>query len=145
MGSFNFFINLKLDNDSLAILDDKYKTNSLYQAAFYYGKTLGDKNNGYNAGISSVIDNFIPANRLIYNFLSTIKFGNASIFIKTGGVERTFDFEKQSDFICFMYKVWEQKIISTYKQFGVILLDNNKYCKYRNKLYKKYYKKIQFD
>ena len=135
MGSWNFFIELKVESTELNVLTNAY-INSIYQKAFYFGIS----ENTYNVGISSVMDNFLPANHLIYEFLSLIAYKEFSI--RTNNIERIFDFKNKADFISFMYNTWEQKIDSTYQQFGVFLMPIDNYYKHRNKLYKKYYQKL---
>ncbi len=140
MSSWNYYINLKINEQTFDNMVFEYNQNSAYQAAFHFGKIEGGSSDGYNVGIISVIDNFLPANHLIYNFLS--HYISCDLYIKTNGVEHRYDFSKKSDFIKFMYEVWENKIDFVYDQLGVMVINHKQYHKTRNKLYKKYYVRI---
>lgn len=142
MGIWNFFIDLNVELEDATTLLQEYENSHLYQNVFHYGIVSVQAKSEYAAGISSVIDNFLPANNLIYSFLSREKERNGSFYIRTGEVVRLFDFEKKSEFINFMYNTWESSIDMAYKKVGVIIIDQNQYLKNRNRLYKKYYKKL---
>ena len=140
MGSWNYYIEIKTDRITLDRMISEYEKNQTYQEMFYFGKCEYGFNDGYNAGFVSVIDNFLPANHVIYNFLSN--YLSCGLYIRTNGIERTYDFTRKSDFIKFMYDVWESKIDFVYDQLGVIVINHKRYHKIRSKLYKKYYIKI---
>lgn len=142
MGAWDFFVDIKVTPDDAKRLLQEYNSNKLYQSIFHFGIDSEWLDGEYNAWISSVIDNFLPANHLTFRFLSEIKENTGSFPIKTYKTERLFDFERKSDFINFMYNAWEQRIDLAYRQVGVIILDPKKYDKTRNKLYRKYYKKF---
>lgn len=142
MGSLDFFINIKIESGDANMLLQEYKRNALYQSAFHYGIIEEWLHSEFNAGISSVIDNFLPANILIYRFLSQLQDTKDGFQIETLEIQRPFDFENKSDFVNFMYNIWEEKIDLAYQQFGVIVIDHKQYYKIRNKLYKKYYIKF---
>lgn len=141
MGCFDFYIELKIELNDANILLQEFKSNDLYKEAFHYGIFVEWLNSEFNAGISSKIDNFLPANTLIFRFLSLLKETNKSFKMKTYEVERNFDFANKAEFINFMYSTWEKKIDSAYEK-GTILISSHKYYKVRDKLYKKYYKKL---
>lgn len=140
MGSWNYYIEIKTDKITLDRMISEYETNQAYQEAFYFGKVEDGFQDGYNAGFASVIDNFLPANHLIYNFLSN--YLPCNLYVRTNGIERAYDFTQKSDFIKFMYDSWKSKIDSVYDQLGVIVLNHKRYHKIRSKLYRKYYIKI---
>ena len=140
MGSWNYYIEIKTDKITLEHMIFEYEKNQTYQEMFYFGKFEDGFGDDYNAGFVSIIDNFLPANHLIYNFLSN--YLPCSLYIRTNGIEFTYDFTKKSDFIKFMYDAWESKIDFAYDQLGVIAINYKRYHKIRNKLYKKYYIKI---
>lgn len=142
MGAYDFFINIKTEKDNAYSLLQDYNNNEIFQAAFHCGIPNQWVENGYNVGISAVIDSFLPANLLIFKFLSAYNRKETNFYVKTRGVERIFDFEKQIDFLNFMYSVWEDKIDVYYKQMGGILLSHKNYYRTRNKLFKKYYIKL---
>lgn len=140
MGSWNFYIELKADDDTIKDMLYEYTKNTVYQTAFYFGYIENDYNDEYKMIFVSVIDDFLPVNHLIYSFIS--HYMCDKIYIKTNNIKRIFDFEKKSDFVKFMYDTWEDKIDFVYGNLGVILIDYKKYYKVRNKLYRKYYKKF---
>lgn len=140
MGSWNYYIEIKIDRITLDRMISEYEKNQTYQEMFYFGKCEDGFNDDYNAGFASVIDNFLPANHLIYNFLSN--YLSCNLYIRTNGIELTYDFTQKSDFIKFMYDAWESKIDFVYDQLGVIVINLKRYHKIRSKLYKKYYIKI---
>lgn len=140
MGSWNYYIDLKVDKSILEDMIYKYQQNKTYQAAFYFGKKDESFSNNYNAGFMAVIDNFLPTNHLIYNFLSL--YASHDLYIRTNRIERIYDFTRKSQFVKFMYDVWEKKIDFAYESLGVIVLDYKQYYKIRNRLYKKYYMRI---
>jgi len=142
LGVWDFHINLKIGTNDANSLLKVYNSNELYQSAFHYGIVVEWLENEYNVGISSVIDSFLPANSLIFQFLSTSSGEHPNYYIKTRDVERSFNFDRKADFINFMYNVWEDKIDAYYKQMGGLLLDHRNYYKIRNRLFKKYYKKL---
>jgi len=142
LGTYEFFINIKTGKDDASSLLQDYNNNEVYQAAFHCGILDQWVENGYNVGISAVIDSFLPVNLLIFKLLSAHNREDTVFYIKTRGIERIFDFEKQIDFFNFMYNVWEDKINVYYKQMGGILLSHKNYCRTRNKLFKKYYMKL---
>lgn len=144
MGVFDFYINMKVEPDATAILLKEYKSNNIYHETFHFGIIADSVDNEFNAGISSIIDNFLPANILIYAFLSKIKKRNREILIQTRGHERLFDFCSKPDFIGFMYGVWEDKIDFVYQRYGTIILNPTSYYRIRNKLFNKYYKRYSF-
>ena len=140
MGSWNYYIEIKIDGQTLNRMISEYKQHQTYQEVFYFGKSEDGCSEGYSAEIISIIDNFLPANHLIYNFLS--KYHSYGLCIKTNDIERTFDFIQKSDFIKFMYDIWENKIDFVYDQLGVIAIKYKQYHKIRSKLYKKYYTRV---
>lgn len=93
MGSWNFYIDLKVDSDDANALLQEYISSDLFQSAFSYAMFPEWMDRNFNVGISGVIDNFLPTNNLIYKFLS--KFKKGSLYIRTNGVERFYDFEKK--------------------------------------------------
>ena len=137
MGVFDFIIDIKTEEEIICFFNKEYGRNSLYQRAFYFNSFADNEDTKFNAGISSVLDNFLPANHLIYNFLSSAE--SKQIYIRTNGDERVFDFNCKSDFISYMYARWEKRLDAQYKQFGTILLDVKKHRQIRDKLYTKYY------
>mgnify|MGYP000082222549 FL=1 len=142
MGAWDFYVNLKIDASDAYALLAAYKNNALYQNAFHYGIAQNSAADEYNAGITSVIDSFLPANILIFSFITENLNKKSDFQIKTLDIERDFDFEKKVDFINFMYNAWEEKIDAYYKLFGGVLLNHNDYVKARSKLYRKYYIKF---
>ena len=140
MGSWNFYIELKANDFIIKNMLREYTENTVYQSSFYFGHIESDYEDEYKMIFVSVIDNFLPVNHLIYNFLSHYMYDK--IYIKTNNIKHIFDFEKKSDFVKFMYDTWESKIDFVYDNLGVILINYKKYYKVRNKLYRKYYKKI---
>ena len=142
MGIWDFFIDLKIELNDATTLLDEYENSNLYRNIFHYGIIADEAKSEYIAGISSIIENFLPANNLIYSFLSQGKKRNGNFYIRTGGIERLFDFEKKSEFINFMYNTWETNIDIAYKNVGVIIINQNQHLKIRNKLYKKYHTKL---
>lgn len=142
MGMESFYINLRINKEEAVTLLEEYHANNLYQNAFSFSLYKDDSNSEFGACITSLIDNFLPANCMIYKFLSFLKLKQTTFSINTRKIEQEFNFEKKKDFIFFIYSVWEEAIDHTYKQFGALLLSQQRYYKTRNKLYKKYYKKI---
>lgn len=142
MGACDFYISLKIEEDAANQLLKTYSRNELYKSAFYYGIAVEQVENKYIAGISSVIDSFLPACSLIFQFLLTGIGENPHFYVKTRDVEQLFDFEKKADFINFMYNAWEEKIDMYYMRMGGLLLDQRNYYEARRKLFKKYYKKF---
>lgn len=140
MGSCEYYIDLKIDANTLDKMIFEYNGNLIYQTAFSFGALKDIGEDGFNAGFSSVVDNFLPATHLIYGFL--LRFITNKSCIRANGIKHLFDFASKADFVMFMYSAWETKIDFTYEHFGVLLLDNRKYYKIRNRLYKKHYKKI---
>ncbi len=140
MGVFSFYIDIKADENVLNSLMNIYNANPLFQTAFHFARFTDEYDGKFNAGISSYIDNFLPANHLIYKFLSSVDV--KCIYMKTNGIERNFDFPQKSDFISFMYTSWENRLDYAYRQYGTILINVKKYRQSRNKLYWRYYKKI---
>lgn len=140
MGSWNYYIEIKADKPTLDRMVFEYSQNPTYQEAFHFGTLESSYSDGYNAEFVSIIDDFLPANHLIYNFIS--HYVSCNLFIKTNGIECIYDFAKKSDFIKFMYDAWESKIDFVYDQLGVIMVKYKRYHKTRNKLYKKYYMRI---
>ena len=140
MGSWNYYIEVKADNETLQRMISEYEQSQIYKKMFFFGKCKDGYGDGYNAGIMSVIDNFLPSSHLIYSFLSSYII--CDFYIKTNGIERIFDFTRKSDFIKFMYDAWEDKIDFVYDQLGVIAIDCARYHKVRSKLHRKYYIRI---
>lgn len=140
MGSWNFYLELKTDTITLNNMIREYNQNSTYQTAFHFGIIEGYCKTGFNTGFSSVIDNFLPENHLIYNFLS--HFVSCHSYIKANEIEHMYDFSEKSDFIKFMYDAWETKIDFVYEQLGALVINHKQYYKTRDKLHKKYYKKF---
>ena len=137
MGVYNFFIDLKLEERYIDMLKQEYQNSDIYQKAFHFNQLSNDIYTDYNAGISSVLDNFLPSNHLIYKFLCSCNC--KKIYIRTNEIERLFDFETKSDFISFMYTSWEKKLDCAYHECGTFMIDVKKYRIVRNRLYKKYY------
>lgn len=133
MGVLNYYIDIVAESDTLYALQNEYAYNTKYQEAFTFGITMSDSQVKERGGISSFIDNFLPANNLIFELLSNFK---TRIRIKTNGVEVPFNFNKKAEFICFMYSAWENEIDHAYKEYGTILLPPKKYYKVRNRLCK---------
>lgn len=127
--------------DAYSLLE-VYRNNALYQSAFHFGIAPKWAEDDCNVGISSVIDSFIPANILIFEFITENIDKKTNIHIKTLDIERAFDFEKKVDFINFMYNAWEEKINAYYKLTEAMLLNQNDY-KVKNMLYGKYRPKFQ--
>ena len=140
MGSWNYYIEIKTDKSTLDRMIFEYKQNRTYQEVFRFESFEDWCDDGYNAGFEAIIDNFLPTNYLIYNFLS--RYISCDLCIKTNGVKRKYDFIKKSEFIKFMYDVWEEKIDYVYDQLGVMVIKNKQYHKTRSKLYKKHYVRI---
>lgn len=140
MGALDFYIDIKADESALNSLMNIYNSNPLFQTAFNFARFTNEYDIKFNAGISSVIDNFLPANHLIYKFLSLVNV--KCIYIKTNGIEHNFDFPQKSDFISFMYCSWESRLDDAYRQYGTVLINVKKYRQSRNKLYWRYYKKV---
>lgn len=141
MSSWNYYIEVKANEELLNHMILEYNKNSTYKKVFHFGVIQNSCNDSYTVGFVSTIDNFLQANYLIYNFLFNYIAHN--LYIKTNGTECIFNFTKKSDFIKFMYDAWESKIDYIYNQLGVIIIDYKQYPKIRNKLYKKYYIKIE--
>ena len=139
MGSLDYFIEIRTDSSTLNNMIQEYSRNSIYQSAFFFGKN-NDDCDGMSAGFIVAIDNFLPANHLIYDFLTN--YISCDLHIETNGNKRKFDFGKKRDFIKYMYDIWERKIDFAYENFGAIIINHKNYYKQRNKLYRKYYKKI---
>ena len=95
MGTWNFTIDLKINTEDINTLIHEYRKIS-YQQAFHFGVLENSEDDEFKAGISSVIDNFLPSNHLIYNFLSTID-TKERIYIKTREIIKIFDFEKNQN------------------------------------------------
>ena len=140
MGAWNYYIEIKADKQILDDMLSSYEQNKAYQTAFNFAKKDGSCLNGYNAGIEAVIDNFLPANHLIYKFLAP--YVSCNLCIKTNEIERAYDFTQKADFIKFMYDAWEQNIDSAYERLGTMVVNHKRYYKLRNRLYKKYFIKI---
>ena len=140
MSIWHYYIELKADPVTVENMISVYNDNMEYRDTFVFEAASDENEDGYSAGISSIIDNFLPANYLIYNFLS--RFSSCGFSIKTNNIERIYDFVGRADFIKFMYDSWQPQIDFLYSQFGTIVINYKDYSKVRNKLYKKYYKKI---
>lgn len=142
MGSLNFNIRLKIEHDVAYNLLREYENSDLYKETFYYGILVDWLKSDYIAEITSNIDSFLPANTLIYYFLCSQSIQECSLIINTQGEDHLFDFETKSEFICFMYKVWENRIDDIYHRYGTIILNPKTHIRTRNKLFKKYYKRL---
>lgn len=140
MGSWHYYIDIKVDEKTLEEMLSEYEQNQVYQQIFYFGKRETTCEKEYNAGIASVIDNFMPANYLIYRFLSN--YGNCNLWIRANDSECAYNFAERKSFMAFLYEAWESKINFAYSQMGVIALNYKNYYKIRNKLYRKYYIRI---
>lgn len=141
MGVWHFYIDLNVDAEVLDAMLSEYRCNNVYKRVFSFCKITDESSfEGYNAGIESVIDNFLPAIYMIFDFLS--EYARSGIRLKTNEKIAVFDFDKKSDFLKFMFEAWEEKISSMYENFGVLAVDYKEYYKTRNRLYKKYYVKI---
>lgn len=139
MGAFEYYIQIRTDKITAEHMVSEYEKNSLCQRLFSL-KSETDSCDGYNVQLKAVIDNFMPANHLIYNFLSNYQ--SSGLHIRTNNIEQPYDFVKRADFIKFMYDTWQEKISCAYAQFGVMTINNRKYYKVRNRMYYKYYVKI---
>ena len=141
MGALDFHVSINIKHDVGMILFNEYTDNSLYRDVF--SLDIKDEEDTCSINIVAKIDNFMFANTLIYTLVNKIlSKTNSEAYISTKGLKRHFAFESKTDFFCFMYSVWEDRIDSMYRQFGTIVLPNKSYYKDRNKLYKRYYKKI---
>ena len=92
MGIWNFYIDVKCCPEFIDFLEKEYRNNSFYQRCFHFSRLPDGWSQDYSGGISSVIDNFLPANHLIYNFLSSHEY-EKNFYIKSNGTERVFDFD----------------------------------------------------
>lgn len=140
MGAFNFYLDIKIAQNAVNDVAEAYQRNSLYVRAFHFGVVSNSEEEKYNAGISALLDNFLPATMLIYEFLAAVRQINGIFSFRTNNCERQFDFESQQEFVIFMCTVWFEKIKYSYGQFGTIVLDHKNYIKTRNRLFKKHYK-----
>ena len=140
MGSWHYYIDIKVDEKTLNEMILEYEQNQIYRQVFFFGKRENECEKEYNAGIVSLIDNFMPANYLIYDFLSNYR--NRNLWIRANDSKCMYSFIDRKSFILFLYEAWERKISFAYSQLGVLILNYNKYYKTRNKLYKKYYIKF---
>lgn len=140
MGSLNFYIEVKADEQVLSNMLQQYNSNQMHQRLFGFGvfETFSEEN--YHAGFEAYIDDFLPACHLIYGFLS--RFASHDLYIRANGIEHLLDFPQKSDFCHFVYKAWEKKIDAAYARFGTLVIDYKQYYKTRNRLYRKHYMKL---
>lgn len=139
MSTESYFINLIIEEETANKLLEKYKQNQIFQDFFDFSLYDKEINSEYSTSIYSVFDNFLPANILIFKFLSNI---DSPIVLETKGTKLAFDFQTEEDFVCCMIKLWKENIKNCYSSLGVICINYKKYYKIRNKLKKKYYKKL---
>lgn len=139
MGTWNYSIELKLDISSVERLMQEYHKDSAYQTAFSFSlKPDGDTK--YNAVFMSIVDNFLPANYLFFDFLS-ISPQNV-VPMRSNGVEFVFPNNSRVDFMSFMFNIWEEKLGYVYSHFGAFLIAPSMYYKARRRLVRKYYKRV---
>lgn len=85
----------------------------------------------------------MPSCILIYEFLEIVKQELASFTIDTSGIKYDYNFKNKTQFIGFMYNIWERKILATYSQLGAVIINHKNYYRNRRKiLHKKIYKKF---
>lgn len=60
MGIWDFFIDLKIELNDATTLLDEYENSNLYRNIFHYGIIADEAKSEYIAGISSIIENFLP-------------------------------------------------------------------------------------
>lgn len=87
MGIWDFFIDLKIELNDATTLLDEYENSNLYRNIFHYGIIADEAKSEYIAGISSIIENFLPANNLIYSFLSQGKKGTVTFILEQEGLK----------------------------------------------------------
>ena len=140
MSVWEFYLELKTDDSTLDKMMCEYNKNSIYQTAFSFNVVDYDYIGEYKGNFSSVIDNFLPANYLIFNFLKSFVPSNS--YIKANDIEHVFNFVKKTDFLKFVFDAWKPHIDYAYEHVGVIMIDVRRYHQIRNKLFWKYYKKF---
>ena len=55
MGSWNYYIEIKIDGQTLNRMISEYKQHQTYQEVFYFGKSEDGCSEGYSAEIISII------------------------------------------------------------------------------------------
>lgn len=80
MGVLDFTIRVKLSFDGINQLQNEYNASDLFRTAFLFG-VYPDREQEYGAYISVLIDNFLPAITVVYEFLSRANGLNGEIYI----------------------------------------------------------------